>query len=688
MNNVVVGTSLDRSGPTAQRGYIDVMDGLRGVRGWAIDVDSPNTDLSVELRAGNTVIAQVLTDQPREDISLALGQEAFPGFIFEPDTLALLAEVAESQEDLVTVHIGGTGFQLSCGNGPPTVASLLADYERANDAGPQTSHIEDFETMLEELRTAGAALAKAALRPLPETLQGYIETVALDSVGHVWVVGWMRRGHLLEFSAVVSDRRKTAAAVALMTFARDDLPPNACGVIGLIASSWRPTSATTAFHVFFGGGGRFRLESNRPLRILTTAEFAQEYDNMRDRLQGDGRANSLQRMLGALETWGATRTGAQTYATETSIDRVLVVPGLGCLIEGWVMSPMKRVTALRLRLGGAVMTAQTDALYWKPRPDLLSGYPGTETLVNSAGFVGLFTGDSEPDDFADPVFKVVFEGGASANWKLAPHLFRRLGHSAAVEDALRFFPALLEESFFPRFAKAAIQAERGEMGTPVILSSTPTKRAVVLVLPEDRCDLFLAFEELTQQCRLGNVPEGVVLISSAQANRSDALWLFREFKAAQNVKCSLVVIDDATHGLSLLPGILRDIGVIRFVYVGASIFLTDSGWRQAGAFLRAVTQDLMVLGLTSGEAEHRDPQAEISARAFGWGTAPFNRWSATAAAFLGGYHRDNGLFNARVAHIVHRGGARSSRPSLATRIEEAVNETVYRMSAPVASPAP
>jgi hypothetical protein len=302
--------------------------------------------------------------------------------------------------------------------------------------------------------------------------------------------------------------------------------------------------------------------------------------------------------------------------------------------------------------------------------------------------VGLFTGDSEPDDFADPVFKVVFEGGASANWKLAPHLFRRLGHSAAVEDALRFFPALLEESFFPRFAKAAIQAERGEMGTPVILSSTPTKRAVVLVLPEDRCDLFLAFEELTQQCRLGNVPEGVVLISSAQANRSDALWLFREFKAAQNVKCSLVVIDDATHGLSLLPGILRDIGVIRFVYVGASIFLTDSGWRQAGAFLRAVTQDLMVLGLTSGEAEHRDPQAEISARAFGWGTAPFNRWSATAAAFLGGYHRDNRLFNARVAHIVHRGGARSSRPSLATRIEEAVNETVYRMSAPVASPAP
>jgi hypothetical protein len=96
----------------------------------------------------------------------------------------------------------------------------------------------------------------------------------------------------------------------------------------------------------------------------------------------------------------------------------------------------------------------------------------------------------------------------------------------------------------------------------------------------------------------------------------------------------------------------------------------------------------MVLGLTSGEAEHRDPQAEISARAFGWSTAPFNRWSATAAAFLGGYHRDNGLFNARVSHIVHRGGARSSRPSLATRIEEAVNETVYRMSAPVASPAP
>jgi hypothetical protein len=678
---ITVGTSLERGGPTTRRGYVDVMDCLRGVRGWAIDLAKPGKRLRVELFAGETAVAEIMTNQPREDISRAVGQDVAPGFIFQPDAIALLADHADSPDDPVTVRIAGTNCILSQEGPAPTVGALIAALATIQEPTPPIAHIADFDLMLQELRAAAAGLVTEGLSPIPENHQGFIETVAVDSAGQVWIVGWMHRGHLLEFSAVISDRKKTPAAVVLMTYARDDLPPHACGVIGLVASTWRPTSATNAFYLFFGGGGRFHLESNAPLRVLSTAELAAEFGGIRDKLLGDGRTGALQRRLTTLETWAPTREGGQTYATVTSIDRVLVVPGLGCLVEGWVISPMKRIVGLRLRLAGVVMAARTEALYWKPRPDLLDGYPGTESLVARAGFVGLFAGDAEPDEVGDPIFKVMFEGGASANWQMPPNVFRRLGHSADIEDALRFFPALLEESFFPGFAAAAITAQHGEMSPPVKLTMAPAKRVLVLVLPEERCDLFMVFEDVADQCRAGAAPEGVVFVASAKGNRSDALWLFREFQAQHSLKSSLLVIDEASQAFAQLGAILRDVGATRFVFVGAGVFLTEAGWRHAGAYLRASTGALMLLGLTQDAFEHRDPDAAVSARCFGWTTTHFATWATTASPFLGGYHRDNGLFRADMAHELHHNAARTTRTMMPTRIQHAVNATVYRMSA-------
>ncbi|MEJ0045478.1 MAG: hypothetical protein WDN04_04580 [Rhodospirillales bacterium] len=53
------------------------------------------------------------------------------------------------------------------------------------------------------------------------------------------------------------------------------------------------------------------------------------------------------------------------------------------------------------------------------------------------------------------------------------------------------------------------------------------------------------------------------------------------------------------------------------------------------------------------------------------------RWSLTAAPFMGGFHRENGLFRSNVAHVVHHGAARTSRTVLPTRIQDAVNSAVY-----------
>jgi len=669
------------------------MDTQAGVRGWAVHLRNPLDPVTLELCVGKVVVATARTTLQREDIAAKLGTPAVAGFSFPPETMRAAAGATNEIQDEITVRIAGAELKLAAAGTPRTVADLL-DSLRADLAPQPASTIADLELLLDSLRTGAQALAGRPLLPLPENLQGYVETLAVDTAGQVWFMGWIRRGHVQEFSAVIVERRKFPAALAVMSYTRDDLPPDCCGLVGLIASGWRPSSATSNLHLFFGHEGRFFLKSHAPLRIIPVAELVAEYEGVRERCLGDGRAIALQRMLSSLECWVPTRSVAQSYATETSVDRILLVPGLGCLVEGWVLSPIKRIEGLRLRVGASVMSADANSLYWKPRPDLLDAFPGAVAMTARAGFVGLFVGDAEPEDFADPMLKIIFQGGHSTNAAIHPGVFRRLGHSANLEDALAFFPALQEEAFFPRFAEAAIRAERAAMNPPVPLCLAPSRRALVLVLPEDRCDLFLLFEELSEQCRLraadtdeanlscgGIGIEAVVLVAASRRHRSDALWLFREFQSTHGVTrgiaCSLLVIDDAAQGFALLPDILREVGASRFVFVGPDVFLKPAGWERARQALASDKGDLVFFGIESEAFEHRDLQSAPSARCFAWTTAAFIRWAIQAPAFLGGFFRDNGLFQPEAGSVVLHNTARAARFCPPTRTQEAVNAVVY-----------
>ena len=680
-----VGTELEPRNGSSHSGFVDVIDSRRGARGWALNHADPLDPVRLVLFVGEQAVAETLASVERPDIiSPRLGRAVPAGFIFDAEVMQSLSTFMDEPDDTLTVRVAQTGHLLASSQRAPTVGEITAQLAVESKPEP-ASTTADLEVLLDELRAGADAIAEAQLRPLPENLQGYVETLATDVSGQVWFMGWMKRGHVQEFSAVVVERRKFAAAVAVMSYERDDLPADFCGVIGLISSVWRPHSATSDLHLFFGIGGRFHLRAHAPLRVITSGEMAAEYEAVRDRCFGGGRTAALQHMLTTVENWLPTRVAAQWFATECAIDRILLVPGLGCLVEGWVMSPMKRVESLRLRVGASVMSADPESLYWKPRADLLATFPGSERMVERAGFVGLFSGDAEPEDFTDPVLKVIFEGGSSANWPVAATVFRRLGHSARVEDALAFFPALQEEVFFPRFAAAAIRAECAVMNAPVVLSATLSRRVMVFVLPDDRCDLFLLFEELTQQVRTGGAIEAVAFIAASRSNRSDALWLFREFQAgpgaAHAIACSLLVIDDGAQAFALLPDVLRELGANRFLFADAGVFLKEAGWARARQALTPGSIDLVFFGVEAAEYDEPDSaEAGVSARCFAWSTGHFVRWAMQAPSFMGGFYRDNGLFQSRLTPVVHVNAATATRLLLSTRVQEAVNGAVYALS--------
>ena len=449
----------------APAGFVDTLDVENGACGWAVDELDLDRPVQLELCVGEVVVAETATDGTRDDISIKFGRRVLAGFCFPTEIMARLPAMAASQDDPVFVRFAG-GEAVEAGIELPTARAIAAEARLIARPAPQTEAV-DLEMTLDGLRAGAVPLAAATLRPTPEGLRGYIETLVVDPSGMVWFIGWMRQGHPLEFGGVLAEGVKHAAAAAIMTFARDDLPGDASGIMGVLASDWRPGPSTADLQLYFGPGGRFHLRAHTPLRIISFKELLSDYSSIRDRCLGDRHTGALQRMLNAMESWLPGRGAGLRYGTECSVDRILLVPGMGCLVEGWIMTPMKRVEGLRMRVGAAVMTARQDALYWKPRPDLLAAFPRSETMTRRAGFVALFTGQGDTEDLADPVLKVMFEGGGSANWDIASHVFRRLGHSATIEDALAFFPALQDEPFFPRFARAAIAIKGAGIPAPV-----------------------------------------------------------------------------------------------------------------------------------------------------------------------------------------------------------------------------
>jgi ADP-heptose:LPS heptosyltransferase/glycosyltransferase involved in cell wall biosynthesis len=524
-------------------------------------------------------------------------------------------------------------------------------------------------------RAEAEAMARLALQAGTEGPQGYIETVATGD-GAIWLMGWMKSGHALEFAGAIADLfeggGQHAVVVSAMSYSRADLPLGARGIIGRADGAWQPTlkdGEAEDFSLFFGPGGRFHMRCHRPLRMLGLAELAAEYQGFLARGMTGQQPPSIQRMLGALESWTPTKPGAAWMGTETSVDRILLVPGLGAFIEGWVLSPLRRVQDLRMRIGGVVMALHPHTLTWKPRPDLISAYPASEAMAAHAGFVGLFESPEALSDYAEPVLKIVFEGGASVNFPIPPKLFRRLGQSARLEDARKFFPALEEEAFFPAFARAAARAERAAVIPAAPVQVAEAERVLVMVLPPERCDLFLLFTAAARQARVAAGAWGIVFLASAGAGRSDALWLFRDFtRDMPGVAASLLTIAEPSQAFASLPDVLATVGARHFVFVADSVFLSDEGWAMVPGALEAVALE------AEGAAPlfFGDERDGLGARCFAWSTERLARWSATSAAALGGIHPGHGL----PAQSPVLGTAWSSRPLVRTGLQAAVNRVL------------
>ena len=638
--------------PLRWRGKVDLVSLENGVEGWALDLDVPAIPLRLQLLAGNEVVAETSTGLKRPDVVALLGAAATPGFQFPPEVLSNLRR--EQSKIPLRVALAGERVEILGDGELPSVVRLLT-------AEPAPGLGYDLMDRLGALRNAGAAISALPLRPSASKEIGFIELLAIDESGLVWIQGWMNRVALVDAAAVVVDGRKEPAGFAYTFFERDDLDSTKCGFVGVVHSSWAPTLATIPF-IFVKGENLAYLRCMSPARIVKHQEFVTSFRQLANRCH-TGPTAALLKLIDNPGSW----TPGENQAA-AALDRVFVIPDFGCIASGWVVNPMGSPQSFSMRFGATILSCDESSLAFRPRLDLDAVSPGCDALLPRAGFVALFRGPIGVRDCAQPIIKISYDDGTTSCHFIDPKACKLVGAAVEPEALLTCYPALASEPFFPDLARALRSLDRGNAAFWRMLKAAPSRQTLVCVVSGGRSNAFLVAEQIRVHLADQGAP-GVVLIADEAATRSDVLLLCESLAATTGLSCTLISARRPALSLYALDAILEALSCDRFVFLGPGIYLTDSGWLAARTFLNSNENGGCFLGVNDPSS---DSEVNVqSAAAFGWTRTALSSWLQQSPAVLGGYAGTNGL----AAHLAdtHAGAAWFTRPLDGSPFVQAVN---------------
>ncbi len=671
----------------AWRGRIDRFDPNGGIEGWAVAIDSPAVPLELELTVGGDVLALGVTGLARPDIDMHLTGSARSGFRFDPSVFGRLAKLASHRRDRqVGVRVAGTDITLLPPSGrAPTVGELVALWRDAilSDLGRREAPLPKGERLLAQLRALrleAEPLRERALRPLSDGEIGQIDLVHLSSEGQVWFIGWTKRGVETEFPALVADRLKFPAGIAIAPYERSDLSANCVGVVGLMETGWTPPSQFKDGFVYAGRNGQFHLRLTPQTRLVRAEAFTAAYAQLQPALVG-GQGDAMGAVLASVANWLPGAASAGGTFVEGGVDRLLLIPGFGALAEGWAVSPAKRVETFHLKIGDTVLSADEPSTSFRPRADLQAVFGAAPSITARAGFAAIFRGALPVGAASTPLLRVVLEDGTSAVLRIDAKAPRRVDLVSDGDEVLALFPSLRFEPSYPALLSAVQTTLRSEWREPMVLSLAPAERVVVIRLPGEEASLRLVFDRAARTLR--NLPEGVGLAFVADTGRlrAEALLRFEELRERARAPLSLFAVAHPDEIMAELPWLLARLGAGRFVHVGRGLVLTNEGWAGAIRSLERRGHFLDRFEIVDDEGRPDRVDGSLAAACFGWSTPALIEWSRTAPRFLRGTHGTGALpDHAAFDRIVPGGAIRLERPR-ASRLADLIDGDVLKGAA-------
>ena len=398
-----------------------------------------------------------------------------------------------------------------------------------------TDQTADILGLLAGLLPQGEAMLAMRHDVSEATLAGYVEAVAVDQGGRHWLLGWSQDRLGDAFGLMVLERQRHAGAMVLARFPRDDIPEGCSGFLGLLQADWQAahSAPVPVFMLAVPGGAHLRI-SGEALRQVDLQVMSGIVEATR-KASHSCYFLPLAEALAAPESWVPGLVTAEDPVSNLGVDTIVALPGLGYMVEGWVLSPARPVTGFTLRAGDTICHADPRATYRMARPDLDAAFPQQAGLGRDAGFVAFFPMRDARPEGGDLLLRLHCGDARQSQHRLDPARIAWLHRGVGEAALLRCYPALEHEPFFPAMAATLKRYRMLGRAAPVGWQITPAERLLVLGVQEGHDDAYrIAAQIMTWRQTLFTQGIGVALLAP-EATRAHMLPLFRELLAVADM---------------------------------------------------------------------------------------------------------------------------------------------------------
>lgn len=663
------------------RGAVDHVSLQQGLCGWLIDLRDPLAQVALELVVGDRHFACEVAREFRSDIWLTDDPTVTAGFRVLPESLLALAAEELEPEAEIRLRIAGQPMHLIANVAWPTVAQLQRWLSEAHQSDGDSTEGLALPLALGRLHRRAQACARQALRAAESELCGYVERVVHLDAHHTVVFGWTRHAVRREQSViVVSGGRRTAAGLVVVPYGRDDLPEGASAFVGMLHGAWRAANAHEQSFFFLLGEQAGWLRTLQPLHLGNAVEMRAMIESLAARL-GERRLDDLQRLIGQTARWVPTPERAAAAGVQLHLDRVVLVPGFGALVEGWLLSAASELEQLHLRVGESLLVLDPGTLQLHGRPDLAGGFPGHRDRVSAAGFRAVLRGPLSAQDWDQPMLSMTLGDGLELVQAVPPAQMRRVDHAFDLDSLATLYPAMEHEPWLSDFSRALReQVMQGPASRLRPLERVRAERMLVLALPQDASDLGLCLDALHRHASTLPADVGVaLLIDPGHPRERVTRWCAALRRVLGARRLGLIQVVSVRLAFYQLHRLRTMLGMRRFAFIGPDVCLSPEGWRwlcQRASWEREGLDWLGVNRLCMGR-----PQSLADAQAFAWDAQAFEAAVRRLPFMHGGFHAGNGLRVPAVPLPALAWRLGGSQPAgLRARVNEALLDTLEPMA--------
>ena len=663
---------IDGGDSGALRGGLESVTARAGIVGWVVDLSAANRIHQVELVAGDRVFASARTTPLFRLASHDLGERQTPGvtpsFRFAPAALLGLLDESVERPGRIAVRLAGTQTYLR----EPSARfaeDVLSVAEAVAALEPAVTFLDPFDISqaLDRRRLLADALTERSFQPRKGAFGGHVDHVAFVNGDTLMLVGWLKEPRRIDFAAIIVADRNYPAAFAGLSFPRSDLQTPSIGFVAFVRTDWRPQPGN-AITIYWGGAVPRYLKGTPDMRLMSPAEAAHWIVGY-ETSAGAREYGAFHAAMSKLESWIPAEAGLKDAGLSYGIDAVLVLPGFGVLVAGWLFSPYKRLRNVSARIGQHVVAGEPHSLSLTPRFSSLSDKADTLEKAASKAFRCVALGLPREASVHTPLLQLAFEDGTAYAIGVPRNTLRACEGSEALVPLGRFFQGLVNEPFLDVFVAAfANQARRRAAPEPILTAKA--RRVVVMSLPSQPDDLLLVLADIRRFAAMLPPDIGLAFLTGARHSRARLHDRLADLGLGAGRPLSLFGVSDPAYALLSLPGVLGRLEAERFCFCGPDALPTQAGWAQAASYLGEGRSHLELFVQHAGSG-----LPEPESLCFAWDTAAFAAWTETAPFFLAGFHRDNGLPDPAARHA---GAIGLLRSMVAVEPVRRIDERLYR----------